>query len=281
MSSASEFYQELKNAIAQDKIKLPTLPEVALQVKDAVESETSSADQIASIVANDPALAARLLQVSNSPMYRGHSEIDSVKMAVARMGLDMVKNLVVSLAMQQIFQSTSDTLDKKMRQIWEQSVQMAALAHVLAQYQPSLEKEKALLAGLIYNIGALPIIAMAENIPTLANDERRLDRYITAISPAIGVYILKLWSFPGSLMPVPRYSGTLDYNHNGDADYVDLIIASRLQLASGTNTPLAEVDWNTVPAFSKLGLETENQSIEIEGAAEEIEEIEHILISAP
>ena len=59
---------------------------------------------------------------------------------------------MVSIIMQQIFQATHDLLDKKFRQVWEESVQIAALSRVLAKNHPHLDNEQAMLAGLIHNI---------------------------------------------------------------------------------------------------------------------------------
>ena len=127
------FLETLNQAIDSNRLTLPTLPEVALRVRSAVEREDSSAKQVADIIATDAALSARLLQVANSPLYRGRVQIDSLQMAVARLGVRVVRSLVVSLIMQQIFQATNDLLDKRFRQTWEQSVQIAAISRVLAQ----------------------------------------------------------------------------------------------------------------------------------------------------
>ncbi|MES9896337.1 MAG: HDOD domain-containing protein, partial [Candidatus Thiodiazotropha endolucinida] len=113
MIDENQFLQKLSDAIDHNRITLPTLPEVALKVRDAVEREQSSANQIADIIASDAALSARLLQVANSPLYRGRVTIDNLQMAVARLGVRLVRSLVISLIMQQIFQATSDLLDAK------------------------------------------------------------------------------------------------------------------------------------------------------------------------
>ncbi|KRT59353.1 HDOD domain-containing protein, partial [endosymbiont of Ridgeia piscesae] len=72
------FLTSLFKAIDNHKLTLPTLPEVALRVRDSVEREESTAKSIADIVATDAALSARLLQVANSPLYRGRVAIDNL-----------------------------------------------------------------------------------------------------------------------------------------------------------------------------------------------------------
>lgn len=279
MIDENAFLSDLFKAIDEHRLTLPTLPEVALRVRDAVESEKSSAGQVADIVATDAALSARLLQVVNSPLYRGRNPIDNLQLGVARLGTKLVRSLVVSLIMQQIFQATSDLLDKHFRQLWEESVQVAAISRVLAQNLKHLDKDQALLAGLIHNIGALPILTMAEKHSDLIDDSAELERVIEALSPRIGERILQEWDFSESLIKVPKHFLDLSYTHEGPADYVDVVIVGRLQTLMDSDHPVNLQDWGTIPAFTKVGLEPEIQVIDIEGVAEDVAEVEHILIT--
>jgi HD-like signal output (HDOD) protein len=279
MIDENQFLQKLNDAIDNNQITLPTLPEVALRVRDAVEREQSSANQIADIIASDAALSARLLQVANSPLYRGRVTIDNLQMAVARLGVRLVRSLVVSLIMQQIFQATSDLLDKKFRQVWEESVQIAALSRVLAANTDHLDKEQAMLAGLIHNIGALPILALAESHDELLEDAQELDRIIDVLSPQIGRRILEIWEFPESLIQVPANFRNLDYTSTGDIDYVDIVLVARLESQMNNDDSIDPSTLAQIPAFVKVGLEPEVNMIEIDGVADDVQNIEVMFIS--
>ncbi len=279
MIDENEFLEKLNDAIDHNRITLPTLPEVALKVRDAVEREQSSANQIADIIASDAALSARLLQVANSPLYRGRVTIDNLQMAVARLGVRLVRSLVVSLIMQQIFQATSDLLDAKFRQVWEESVQIAALSRVLAANTDHLDKEQAMLAGLIHNIGALPILTLAESHDELLEDAQELDRVIDALSPQIGQRILEIWGFSESLIRVPANFRNLDYTSEGDIDYVDIVLVARLESQMNGGDSIDPSTLAQIPAFIKVGLEPEVNIIEIEGVADDIQNIEVMFIS--
>lgn len=279
MIDENQFLEKLNDAIDHNRITLPTLPEVALKVRDAVEREQSSANQIADIIASDAALSARLLQVANSPLYRGRVAIDNLQMAVARLGVRLVRSLVVSLIMQQIFQATNDLLDAKFRQVWEESVQIAALSRVLAANTNHLDKEQAMLAGLIHNIGALPILALAESHDELLEDAQELDRVIDALSPQIGQRILEIWDFSESLIRVPANFRNLDYTSEGDIDYVDIVLVARLESQMNGGDSIDPSALAQIPAFVKVGLEPEVNIIEIEGVADDIQNIEVMFIS--
>ena len=108
MDAAAEekFLDQLLEDLENDKLVLPTLPEVALKVRDTLEDENSSLIDVAKIITSDAALSAIMIQVSNSPLLRAANPIESVEAAVARMGRNMIRNLVTSMVMAQMFQAT-------------------------------------------------------------------------------------------------------------------------------------------------------------------------------
>jgi HD-like signal output (HDOD) protein len=273
------FLDEITQAIDSNRLTLPTLPEVALKVRSAVEEENSNAKEVANIIASDAALSARLLQVANSPLYRGRVVIDNLQMAVSRLGVRLVRSLVVSLIMQQIFHATNDLLDKKFRQVWDESVRIAALSRVLAGNHEHLDKDQAMLAGLIHNIGALPVLAMAENHDELLQDERELDRVIDSLSPIIGSRILKTWDFPTSLIDVTKHFLNFDYLNPAQVDYAEVVMVSRLEAIVDTDRGVQMEQWSGIPAFEKVGVETEVNIIEVEGVADDVVNVEVMFLS--
>jgi HD-like signal output (HDOD) protein len=277
MITNEQFLEHLQSEIRENKITLPTLPEVALKVRDAMESENVTAKEISDIVTTDAALSARLLQVANSPLYAGRVPIEQVQMAVTRMGIKVVRSLVINLAMKQMFQPTTDSMDKHLRALWSESVSVASLARALSQTVPHLEAEQAMLAGLIHNIGALPILTMAEGIPEFANDEERLDALLASLCPVVGKQILESWHFSDGMVAVPENCYDLSYDSGAQTNYVDVVIVARLQIPE-VAAANASADWNNIPAFSKMGLEPEVAVIEIEGVAEEVEAAEDLLM---
>jgi HD-like signal output (HDOD) protein len=277
MSDIKQFLHEINTALKANKINLPTLPEVALKVRDALESDDVSSTGLAEIIATDVAISARLLQVANSPLYRVRSEIDNVQMAVTRMGLKTVKDLVTTLAMRQMFQATSELLDRRFRAIWKESIDIAAMSRVLASNAPHLDKEQAMLAGLIHNVGALPILTFAEQQGgALTTNRDLLDRYIENLSPLIGRAILAKWKFPESLVDVAAHCRDLSYDSGTRADYVDVVLVARLELAQKGPS---DQELTSIKAFQKLDLEQGVQVIELEGVAEEFEEVKVMLNS--
>ncbi len=271
---AQQFYTELKKAVESDQLVLPTLPEVALKIREAVESDNSSAQQVAETLTQDASLSARLIQVSNSPLYRSRNPIEDLQMAVTRLGIRMVKDLVISLAMKQIYQATSDVLDEHFRKSWTTAVEVAAICRMLATTVPGINPEQALLAGLIHNIGALPILVMAEDDDELFNDSEALGQVIEELTSPVGMLILETWNFGEAMTDVVAFAHDFTYDHEGGANLVDLVQIALLQGGHESE----DIDWSTVPAFAKLGMDTDVNVVEIEENQEMIENTKQSLM---
>src|SRR5690554_5615407 len=81
---ALQVSNKIVEMVKQDKLVLPTLPEIALRVRDVAEDPNSSVKDIANIISRDPALTARIIKVTNSPMIRSSKPINDIFAAVTR-----------------------------------------------------------------------------------------------------------------------------------------------------------------------------------------------------
>lgn len=267
---AQRVQEELIQAIDKDQLTLPTLPEVALRIREAAEDPDVSIPHLVREISNDAALSARLIKVVNSPLLRTRTEITDLGMAVNRMGITYTANLATGLAMAQMFQATSDVIDRKMREVWGRSTEVAGISHVLCRHYTRLKPDQATLAGLVHQIGVLPILSYAEENDRLLSDSISLNLVIDRIHPILGDRILAAWDFPEPLRHVPTQH--LDFQRNSPtADYADIVQVAMLQSLSPDH-PLAQMDWHSIPAFAKLGItqdggdDEEDLSAEMEAA---------------
>lgn len=259
MSTLAETVQnELLEAIENDDLVLPTLPEVALRVREAAEDPNVGIAELSKVIGNDAALTARLIKVVNSPLLRTSKEITDLNMAVSRLGINYTSNLATGLAMEQMFQATTDVIDRKMRDVWNKSTEVAGICHVLCRHFTRLMPDQATLAGLVHQIGVLPILTYAEESNALLKDSISLNHIIDRIHPIIGERILRAWDFPEQIAIVP--SNYLDFNRQSSAvDYVDIVQVATLQSYADSEHPLGQVDWSQVHAFAQLGLDVQSR----------------------
>lgn len=251
---AEKVQKELIQAIDNDELVLPTLPEVALKVREAAENPDIGIPQLSKVIGNDAALTARIIKVVNSPLLRTNKEITDLQMAVARLGINYTCNLATGLAMEQMFQATSDVVDRKMREVWNKSTEIAGICHVLCKHYTRLLPDQATLAGLVHQIGVLPILTYAEEHSELLADSISLNHVIEQIHPIIGDKILRTWEFPELIAMIP--SQYLDFTRDSaKVDYVDIVQVATLQSYLGSEHPYTQLDWSQIPAFRKLGLD--------------------------
>ncbi|MFP6797724.1 MAG: HDOD domain-containing protein [Pseudomonas sp.] len=251
---AEKVQKELIQAIDSDELVLPTLPEVALKVREAAEDPDIGIPQLSKVIGNDAALTARIIKVVNSPLLRTNKEITDLQMAVGRLGINYTCNLATGLAMEQMFQATSDVVDRKMREVWNKSTEIAGICHVLCKHYTRLLPDQATLAGLVHQIGVLPILTYAEDHSELLADSISLNHVIEQIHPIIGDKILRAWEFPELIAMVP--SQYLDFTRDSaKVDYVDIVQVATLQSYLGSEHPYTQLDWSQIPAFRKLGLD--------------------------
>lgn len=265
---AIKVLQEIQEAIDSDKLILPTMPEMALKVREVSEDEDATIQNMADVISNDAALAARIIKVANSPIFRAPREIEDINMALSRLGLQYTSNLATGLAMEQMFQATSDLVDKRMREAWAKSTEVAGISYVLCKHFTDLRPDQAALAGLIHKLGVLPILSFAEEHPSLLKDGITLDNVIDKIHPAIGVQILTAWEFPLELRKIPE-----EYiNHTrkiDKADFGDIVTVAVLQSYAGSKET-ENIDLESVAAFGRLGMDPSIETAEAEDLSDEM-----------
>ena len=265
--------------LENDRLPLPTLPEVAIRVRETADDDNASITEVARIIETDASLSARIVQVGNSALYRGINPAETVQAAAMRMGLNTVRSLATSLVMKQLFQATHPVVDLYLRKAWKQSTDVAALSAVIAKTSTNLESDSALLAGLTHSIGLSPILVKAESDPVLLNNARELEKLLYDLYPVVGSRILKMWGFSDALVKVPAEHLNIDRNgDSGKADYVDIVQVALLQTLDDDSHPLAGVDQSQVSALDRLSMRDSIEEISMTGGVIEVEEIRDAIL---
>jgi HD-like signal output (HDOD) protein len=257
---AEKVQQDLVEAIDNDDLVLPTLPEVALRIREAAEDPEISVSTLSKVIGRDTALSARLIKVVNSPLLRAAQEVTDLHTAITRLGVNYSSNLAIGLVMEQIFHARSEVVAQKMRDVWRKSLEVAGISYALCRSHTRLQPDQAALGGLVHQIGVLPILTYAEDNNELLSDPVSLNHVIEHIHPLLGAKLLSVWEFPEMLVKLPEQY--LDFTReSGQVDYVDLVQVATLYCHKDTDHPLADVETSNVPAFKKLGIDPENTAL--------------------
>ncbi len=213
-------------------LELPHLPDIALRVREAANDPHADVVRIARIIQSDPVLAARLVQAANSPLYAPRTPISTLRTAVAFLGLEVTRNLVLTYTLRGLFRTESSLLRARMGALWRHSALVAAIAFTLAERTAGLDPDRGMLVGLLHDIGLLPVIDYAGRFPELSADPAQLEIALDRLRVPIGAMLLRQWQFGDEMVDVAANAEDWYRDSSPHPDYVDVIIAAQI-LAAG------------------------------------------------
>lgn len=199
MSTESALLNMLTEKIRQDALILPTLPEVAIKIRDVADDPASTLHDIARVVGMDAALSARIIRVANTAYNSRSATIDSVSTAVFRIGLRAIKNVAIAMALEQLFISSNPTIKAFLRRVWHQSIIVASAGvaasdeYLQIHKKCGITRDRLALAGLLHEIGALPILTETEIQAPDQITNTFLTEIIDKLSCTVGVHIVRHW----------------------------------------------------------------------------------------
>ena len=186
---------------------LPVLPKIYRQLTDALADPEVGMDDVASLIEQDVAITARLLQFVNSAIFGLNRDVRSVKYAASYLGLDALQSLVLSLEIFQLFDSSQAPQGFSMSALQAHSLRVAQVAKQL--FDEHLIGSAVFSAAMLHDVGRMalasavkgfyePVIALAasEEIPLGAAEER-----VHGFTHAdVGAYLLALWGLPAVIV---------------------------------------------------------------------------------
>ncbi len=251
----AELLAQFRSAVKHNTFVLPSLPEVAMKVRKVLEDENTTAEKISVLVNADPAIAAKLIRAANSSIYHGAAQCDTTRNAIVRLGLVNTRQLVVSFALRDLYQSKYPALKTLMTDTWSHSVEVASISFVISRMTKgfNFSDEEILLAGLLHNIGVIAVLAFIENKPSLIADQEKLETVIEHLQAEAGATILEQWKFPPEFVEVAREVMDWTRDKKASADMCDVVQVAKLQ-AYMRNRKRLPMRMDQVPAFKKLPL---------------------------
>jgi HD-like signal output (HDOD) protein len=258
-----------------DDLELPTIPDVAFKIRRAINTANASVSSIARIVQIDPSITAKLIQISNCALYLGRKKIESCPEALTRLGLKAAQDIITAFAIKSIFNAKSPLIRQKMAELWAHSSYVAAISAVFAHKIPGFDPDRAMLAGLIHDIGIVPILTYADNCPGILSHPQELTETVKELRADIGVQIIRRWDFPEDFGDVVIHAENWFRKDSKPSSYADIVMISQLHSFIGKIDIKKMPKIDQLPAYRKLaGHLDASDSINILDTAND--EIEHI-----
>lgn len=273
---------QLQARLRERRYALPSMPDLAMRLNAMLSNPNSYSRDIAKLIQIDPALATKIMHVVNSAAFCFGREARNIQQAVTRLGRDRIRNLAIGFLLRSAFRPKSSRLKRKTRALWLEGCHVAAVSFALAKLVPSVDPERAMLAGLIHKIGALPIYALANDFPALLHDVRGLELAVQRFQRPLAIDILEQWNLGEDLTEVVRCAGRWQRIGYAVPDYADIVLLAQLHalVGKGKHERMPRID--ELAAFQKLewGKLTPKRSMAaLEEAEHDIRALRQILMA--
>lgn len=196
----------LQGFLAKPTVELPRLPTVATEILELSRRPNARIEEIASLLEREPMLAAKVLKLANSSLYGPPVAVATLKQALVRVGLTVVRDVVMEAAMQMTViraEGFNDTLEV----IRRHSSAVAWLSRFIAR-NTSIDAENAFLVGLLHDVGlSVGLIALAEWLKKNKQPVRLRPEHWLAVErlhAQVGAQLLESWKLPPALVLVVR-----------------------------------------------------------------------------
>lgn len=203
----------MPDELIDDGLKLPSLPVVLTKLNHLLSSGIPSMSEVGAVIREDPALAARVLQIVNSPLFPYRALIDSVQRAVTLLGVREVRNVAMTAWAVREFSGIPATV-VDMTRFWRHSLYCALVSRGLARAAGLQEIERYFLYGLLHDLGSLVIYQQqperARQAIEMSQREKRsladTETEVLGFNHAdVGSELMLLWNMPDSLVEAVRH----------------------------------------------------------------------------
>jgi len=178
------------------------LPEAVIKIKQLIDDDAASLDDIAELINYDPAVMSQVLKISNSALYKFPNTISTVTKSIQVIGTQSIYDLVLAYGVANAFKDIDpDIIDLDL--FWEQGVSCALLCKYLAEEVGLKEPEKLFVCGLLHNLGELVLVKLnperANKCASISTENTPLmlqKKHLGFSYADLSAELLKLWGIP-------------------------------------------------------------------------------------
>jgi len=222
--------------ILSDDVKLPSLPSIALRIIEAVKTDEASLTEMAKIVSSDPALAARVLKISNSSFYSLPQKVDSIQKALTILGTETLKNIALSFVIVKWMQSDSGK-GFNYEIFWKRAVTSAVAADLISSAIRQ-QSDDIFITALLQDIGIVILYLCMSDEYLRVFDEKRVSAVSVVVAEKkifgydhqeLGTRILEKWGLPETIfLPIQYHHKSKNIPENFEAKARILWLADRM-----------------------------------------------------
>lgn len=245
------FYVFIKAANESD-LSLPVMPHLVQRVRTALQ-EGNDLVKAAQIMQAEPVMAAKVIEIANSPAFRTIQPVNSCLHAMTLLGVEITANILTGLCLKSFYTAQKAQVRDRMQQLWQQSIFISALAFELAGHIRGANPDKALLGGLFSHLGTLPFLKFVDEYPGGAEYPGDISAALDAVKGPLGSRLLRNWGFSPDLAAVPLHIGNWFHSDPGPGiTQAEIAILAHWHSHIGRPTFAELPPLTALPAYAKL-----------------------------
>jgi putative nucleotidyltransferase with HDIG domain len=190
---------------------LPSAPAMYVQLLKLFESEPPTLNKVSEVISMDVSMTAKILQLVNSAFFSIPHKVSNLNQALAILGLNTIKALVLSVGVFSEYQSRSYSAFS-IDELWNHSIYVGNLSRVIAASAGlgNNEQDEAQIAGILHDVGKLiqsdlpgffRLLSMNTKVAPLQMEYH----YLGTSHAEIGAYMLSLWGLPSNIVQAVAY----------------------------------------------------------------------------
>lgn len=270
----------------KEKMKLPSMPHVVMQLQGALQRGASS-QEVAKIIGVDPKLTAAILSLVNSPLYAMPAKVESLERAITVLGDKAVSSLALGVLLLAMFEDTAPQ-ELPLETFWKHSIASAVLARNVAQLCCRPEPERFLVAGLLHDLGQVLLFSRYPGLAkvTLAM-QQELDMPLHEAEfilfdvdhATIGGVLFGEWGLPRSIVNSALYHHDAEASQGHEAAEV-VYVANQIATALGIGCNRLYTADPGEAIWESLGLREEDIREMVQNVDEQLWAMFHTLFPA-
>ncbi len=266
----------LRRIVKNEKLKgvvsklesIPSLPELYTELSAEINSPDASLSRVAKIVARDPGMTAKILQIINSAYFGLPKRVQNIQQAVNLLGMEIISALVLNT---QIFSEFKirDSKAFSSESLWQHNINVALTAKAIAGEAGCSRdvQDQAFMGGMLHDVGKLilqttfrdeydeVILAAADAETSLWQAELQ---YFDASHTEVGAYLLGLWGLSDEIVEIVAYHHLPGYGYNTNFNALTAVhIANSLDAEVNKIYPLVKSCGFDKEYLDSLGIDSE------------------------
>jgi len=234
----------------------PTSAKLAIKIRQTLEDPDCHIDAAGKLIQAEPLLAAKVISLANSVAYNpSGKEITDLRNAVARLGFSTLRTLAMAFVTRQMAGNMETPAVRELaNRLWEHTAHVAALSHLIAGKVTHHNRDTALFAGLVHEIGGFYLLARAEQYPALlaTPSEADCDIELPSVENTLTLAVLRNLGIPEPVL------NAIEHFVDGDLSKPPTTLGDTLMLAeymATARSPISPTDATEATIALDLAIE--------------------------